>query len=71
MRACPLCQANLVEITIISHGERAKWRCTGCRALVVLVRTEFVSDPRVVLSPVTSLEADDLIRESGCTPPQF
>ena len=68
MTTCPLCKKPVVEIS--SHGEACRWRCTGCRALIVQKSADATRDRRMVAFRVESIEADRLIRESGCTPPR-
>ena len=69
MNTCPLCKSPyIVEIT--DQGERREWLCMGCEALMVQSSSGGL-DPRSVTHPMKSIAADRLIRESGCTPPQF
>ena len=67
MNTCPLCKSPyIVEIT--DQGERQKWLCMGCEALMVQSSSGGL-DSRSVTFQVESIEADRLIRESGCAPP--
>ncbi len=67
MNTCTLCKSPyIVEIT--DQGEPQKWLCMGCEALMVQSSSGGL-DPRSVTYRVESIEADRLIRESGCAPP--
>ena len=66
MTSCPECQGPVEEIT--EHGQPQVWRCGSCAAVIVLAPVAG-ADARVVTYRVESIEADRLIRESGCVPP--
>jgi len=66
MTCCPECQGPVLEIP--EHGPPEVWRCRGSTAVIVWAPVAG-ENPRFVTYRVESLEADQLIRGSGCTPP--
>ena len=67
MTHCPLCDKPAAEIS--DYGKPYRWRCMGCEAVIVRTSADASCGPRVVTYRVESIEADRLIRESGCVPP--
>ncbi len=68
MTHCPLCEHPVVEIS--DYGSPYRWQCMGCKAGIVLTSADAKRDPRVATYRIESIEADRLIRESGCAPPR-
>ena len=66
MKACPLRHEPVVEV----HDFGNRWTFTGCNLVIIRTSPEAYPDPRTVPDRKESIEADRLIRESGCTPPR-
>ncbi len=66
MKACLLCHKPVVEVD--DSGDR--WTCPGSNMVIIRTSPETYPDPRLVACREESIEADRLIRESGCAPPR-